>query len=310
MPRTVEVTLSSHRSDELAERAAGLDQVVGIRVERGISVQPPGDVVTITITDRSLPRLMQLLQSMGVNDDPGASITTSRPLSVIARPSANPIAHDSSESTWEELESLLNKESVMTPISMVTMALAGVIATAGILTNALHVVVGAMIIAPGFEPIVRMSLGCASRSLAWRRGLADALKGYLALILGALAATLILQALGYGPAHTKGTYLPQGSLLSYWISLSGAVVLVSLAASLAGAILVITTRSVLTAGVMVALALIPAASLIGIGLASGRMDLAGRGLLRLLVEAGLVFAASLLVFAWRRHRVEKRRTSM
>lgn len=310
MPRIVEVTIPPHQTSKFTERVAKLDQVISMRIEKGISVQPPGDVVTIGITDRSLPRLMQLLNEMGVNDSPDASIITSRPDSIISNPSATSITEDSSESTWEELESMLNKESIMTLNSIATMGLAGIIAAAGILTNTLHVVVGAMVIAPGFEPISRIALGLVSGSLAWQRGLSDTLKGYLALIIGAALATLIIMQLGYSPSNTKSSYLSDGMLLDYWSSISTVSVLVSLAAGIAGAILVITLRSVLTAGVMIALALIPAASLIGIGLASGSMSLAGKGLIRLTIDIGLVIAMSLIVFAWKRYRVEKRKMSL
>jgi uncharacterized membrane protein len=79
---------------------------------------------------------------------------------------------------------------------------------------------------------------------------------------------------------------------------------------MAGGILVITMRSVLTAGVMVALALVPASALVGIGIVFTDMALAGKGFARLAIEIGLVLGTSLLVFSWKRYRIEKRRMSM
>lgn len=179
MPRIVEVTLPAQQTDSFISRTEKIEQIIGIRVEKGISVHPPGDVVTIAITNRSLPLLMQLLDELGINENPGASVTTSRPESIISKPSAIPITRDSGESSWEEMENLLNRESGMTRNSMVTMAIAGIIAAIGITTNALHLVIAAMVIAPGFEPISRIALGLVSGSRAWQRGLTDTLKGYL-----------------------------------------------------------------------------------------------------------------------------------
>lgn len=310
MPRIVEITVPPQLTTNLAQRISKLGQVISIRIEKGISVQPPGDLVTIEIADRTLPRLFDVLEEMGVNGSPSASVTTSRPESIVSKTAAQTIVRDSSEATWEELENLLNRESGATLNSLVVMVLAGMIAAIGILTNTLHVVIGAMVIAPGFEPISRISLGLISRSLAWKRGLVDTVKGYLALAAGASVATLVIQQLSSFPSDSTSTYLPQDSLFDYWTTISAPSLFVSLAAGMAGGILVITMRSVLTAGVMVALALVPATALVGIGIVFTDMALAGKGFARLAIEIGLVLGTSLLVFSWKRYRIEKRRMSM
>jgi hypothetical protein len=309
MPRVTEITVPPDQTATLLQRVKDIPQLVSIRVEKGISVQPPGDVVTVTVTDRSLPQLFHLLDELGITRDAGSSVTTSRPMGLISPSSAQAIRNDASHFTWEEMDQELNKESGMSPGSMATMAIAGLIAAAGLMTNALHLVIGAMVIAPGFEPISRVALGIVSRGASWRRGFADFLKGYLSLLAGAAVAAIILQQWGYGPASTQGTYLPQGALLSYWTSLSPTSLLVSAAAATAGALLVIGQRAVLTAGVMIALALIPAATMLGIGLATMDMNLITTGSTRLVIELLMVGVLSILVFAAKRGWIEKRRTS-
>jgi hypothetical protein len=310
MPRTVEISLPHERTGELLDRVRALDEVIAIRLQEGVSLKPPGDVVVVTLTDRALPSLMELLDRLELTSGSASSISTSRPDSIISRPECIPIAHDLSRASWEELESMLNKESAMNASAMAGMALAGTIAAAGILTNSLHIVVGAMVIAPGFEPIARISLGLVSRCLAWHRGLLDTLKAYLSLIAGAALGTWTVAMLGHTPADPKSTYLSGSALLGYWTGMAPSSLLVSTAAAIAGAILLVKMRSVLTAGVMIALALIPAAALVGIGLASGRLDLAGQGALRLAVEIAIVALMTLLVFGLKRWRVERRRSSM
>jgi hypothetical protein len=307
MPRTVEITVPSERTSEIISEIRGLDGLLSLRVQTGVSIQPPGDVVTVETTTRSLHDLVRLLDAAGVGRTSGTSITTSDPTSVISASSASPIATDTHEALWEETELTLGRESGMTANMMVVMAVSGAVATIGLVMNILHYVIAAMVIAPGFEPILRVGFGAIAGSQAWRRGLIDSGKGYLALLAGAVAAALALAALGKPLIQGEATYLPAGVLIPYWSSISPSGVLASAAAAIAGAILVATRRSVLTAGVMIALSLVPAASLVGLGVVAGDLDIAGRSLLRWLIEVGLVAGASVLVFAWKRSSVHRRR---
>lgn len=310
MPRIVDISLPDSRSASLLDALDGLDDVISIRLQQGVSRLPPGDVVSVTVTDKALPLLLQRLDELGLTSGPETSIATSRPDSIISRPPGIAISDDLSRASWEELESMLNRASGMNASAMASMLLAGMIATFGVLTNALHVVVGAMVIAPGFAPVARMAMGLVSRSLAWQRGLVDTAKAYVSLAAGAVLATWVAAVLGHTPEMPGSSYFHGTALLDYWMDLTAASLLVSIAGALAGGILLVKMQPVLTSGVMIALALIPAAILAGMGLASGRLDLAAKGALRLVIEIGIVAAMTLLVFAIKRWRVERRRSSM
>lgn len=65
----------------------------------------------------------------------------------------------------------------MTPPKLIVMFLAGVFAAAGIQTGALHVIIGAMLVAPAYEPLARLSLGLINRSRGVRDGLHDVAAG-------------------------------------------------------------------------------------------------------------------------------------
>ncbi len=60
-----------------------------------------------------------------------------------------------------------------------------------------------MLIAPGFLPLVRVSLGIVAQSPAWRRGLVDLIKGYAAV---AASATLLLIGMGKQPLGEEASY--------------------------------------------------------------------------------------------------------
>lgn len=306
MPRQIQITIPSGETDHLVEKLRRAEGVVGLRVQRGIALKPPGDVVTLEVTDRSLSALMRLLDEKGISRSPGSSISTSEPLSLISPDSARMVTRDTSESTWEEMEHILTKESSMTANALAVMAVAGFLAVVGIGTGTLHLVIAAMVVAPGFEPLTRIALGAVTGSAAWWRGLSSTVRGYVALLLGAAVAAAVLRATGTPLLAGEGSYVRTGALVSYWTSPTISSIPASAVASVAGALLVASNRSTLTAGVMIALALIPSASLVSVALVAGDWQLAGKALLRWAVDAGLVIAFSSLVFAWKRFRVHQR----
>ncbi len=94
------------------------------------------------------------------------------------------------------------------------MAVAGAIAAAGIATNALHLVIGAMVIAPGFEPLLKISLGIAAAGTGWKRGARQTGAAYGVLVVGALVAAPTLRATGITLPADEGAYLGEGAARS------------------------------------------------------------------------------------------------
>ncbi len=114
-----------------------------------------------------------------------------------------------------------------------------------------------------------------TRTCSARRGLRDSLTGYAAL-LGATLGGLVLILAGLDPLRAYTAYLEPGILVRYWSGLTLEGVLVSCAAAVGGALLLASNRSALTSGVMIALALVPAASLVPLALLAGEPSIAGR----------------------------------
>jgi uncharacterized membrane protein len=128
-------------------------------------------------------------------------------------------------------------------------------------------------------------------------GVVDTLTGYASLLAGAAVTMLALPLLGVTvPANDAG-YLPSQSLVGYWGSVTSAATVTALPGGVAGALLVAANRSVLTAGVMIAVALVPAAALVATGLVTGDLSLAARAGARWLHDAAIVVAAGLVVLA-------------
>lgn len=266
-----------------------------MRLHRGASIQPEGDVVEAEVLDRELAVVMGLADEIGLGRDPSVSVTTSAPASVASAGQVARVVRDTSTSTWEEIELTLGRESTMTPAKTVVMGLVGVIAAAGVLTGALHVVVGAMVIAPGFEPLVRIALGIVQRRRSWQDGLLDSAVAYGALLLGAAICAALLAASGTSLPEGSETYHSAGALVSYWSSTTAASVAVSVSAGVAGALLVIARRAVLTAGVMIALALVPALAIVAVAAVAADLDLVASAATRWAVDVTAVVGASVVV---------------
>ena len=308
MPRVVELTVPSIMTEEVARRLGARNDVLSLRVLRGVSLRPPGDVVVIEVLDRGLSDVMRLADGLGLGRDPSVSLSTSLPNSIASADAGSRPVRDRTTSTWEEVELIIGRESTMTAPKILVMLLAGVFAAVGLQTGALHVIVGAMLVAPAYEPLARVSLGFVNRSLAVRGGLRDFALCYLALAAGAALVAVLAAMVGAPLAASANTYLTTEALVRYWTTISWTSVITSAAGAVGGPLLVVLNRRVLTTGVVVALALVPSLTLSVLELFAGDPVLAGRAALRWLLDVTFVVAGCALVFQVKR-RTDGRRTT-
>jgi uncharacterized membrane protein len=212
-----------------------------------------------------------VLDKHRVGIDQDSSYSTSPVLSLLSLSKEKMIAANIFDSTWEEMDQEMIRQSRATIFVLSLMAISGGLAALGLATDSLHYVLVAMLL--------------------------DLLSAYLVISISAGLVTLILVALGQPVIGGDPAYLPQADILiNYWQKITPAGILVAVLASAAGAVLVATLRLVLTAGVMVALSLVPAATFVGMGAVIGRWDMAGQGLLRWLLEVGIVLVVLLVLF--------------
>lgn len=305
MSRKIQVSLPPEETDKIISRVQKLEGLIGLRVNRNASILPKGDVLELDFTNPEVNNFLKLLEEMELLQNENVSITTSRPTNVISKTHSEEILSEPHETSWEDMLKNLLHQSNMSLNTLLVMFFAGMIATFGIMADSLHVVVGAMLIAPGFEPISRLVMGLLTKHVDWKNGAADIFKGYFLLIAGSIAAKLIIKFSGKD-FFGSSSYLNSGVLLEYWSNISATSILVSIIASLAGGLIIMSNKSLLTAGVMVALALIPAGALLGIALVDGNFELAGKSAIKLLLEIGIVALFTGLIFAWKRLSTHRR----
>lgn len=153
------------------------------------------------------------------------------------------------------------------------MALGGAVAATGFMVSGSSQtisLIAASIIAPGFEPLAKVPVGLALRHWAVvGRGLLSTGVGYLVLALGAGLAFALLRLTGVGTVkeflgNSETKVLTDPTLREVLLSSFGA---------LAGIIMIVAYRRSVIAGPLIVLEIIPAAAMVGIALAAGRLDL-------------------------------------
>lgn len=287
MPRVIELSIAPEKADAVLERLQGMEGVVGLARHAAASLSPPGDIVAVQVANDAVRTVLEALAELEVLD--GGSIATNEPRSLLSPRHQHTIDRESNETVWDEMAFMLREDTNLAVNYLALMALAGAVAAVGLWTDTLHIVIASMLIAPAFEPLVRMPFGLivGLRELA-TGGLVSAVAGYLMLVLGSLLATFILQLV-----DPRSLQELQGQFwLAYWSTVTATAVFTSVLGAVAGVLVITGQRSVLTTGVMVALALIPSLSIVGVALAVADFTLAGRGFVRWTVDVGLVVAIS------------------
>lgn len=311
MARTINITSPCEKTDIILQELKEVDGLLELQVFRNVSLEPPGDVIKLSIPNSLLNEIMRKMDGHQLGRRNGISLSTTEPASIIPTSSSKSIESDNNEGAWEEMVMTISNDSNTSLFTLIIMFISGSLATVGIATNALHIVIGGMLVAPGFMPITRISIGFIGKNNTWYYGGRDLLKGYLMLIAGAIVTSLLLMAFGYEPvAGTSSYYVTEKGLVNYWTTITMASIMASIAASIAGAILVSTRKSVFTSGVMIGLALVPTAAIVGMGLISGNFELAWKAFLRFALDVAIVFTFTYAFFTWSHRIFHKRNIRM
>ncbi|MDF2975652.1 MAG: hypothetical protein K0S40_380 [Actinomycetospora sp.] len=286
MHHQIDVTLPADATDEVLGDLEKHDGVLAVTLQRGGSVKPAGDVISLHVLNRSIDSVLTTVER--ARDFGPITVATVRTESVVATDAQDAIEDDADESPWEEFERTLRHHGRTSVNYFALMALGGAIAVAGLLSppvpQALALAASA-IIAPAFEPVAKFGVALLRGSLyRTRRALVAMLGGYLVLAAAGGVAFLVLRGLGLAKpgvlASSEGVHMVVDPTAADW--------LVGAGGALAGLVIVTSFREAVLAGALIALALVPAAALVGIGVVSGDWALALGGLKRTAADMGLV----------------------
>lgn len=304
MHRTIEITIPAGSTPWLTQELEKMEHVIGLSVQRGASIKPPGDVIVVHALNRGVDEVLRCADA--ARGRGSLSIVTAEVASIIDPQHQDAVDDDVDEAIWEETETGLRHQGRVTTNFLALMALGGAVGAVGLVSEPAPqavAFVASAVIAPGFEPLAKIPLGLALRN--WnvvRRGLVSAGVGYAVLVLGAALMFLVLRL---GGAATVGElvgnpevhHIEDPTLKELLLSACGAV---------AGIVMVLAFRRSVIAGPLIALILIPAAALIGAALAAGRFGLAYQGLERLFIDAALIVGLGTLVVLFKQATVHRR----
>jgi hypothetical protein len=305
MHRTIEASIPPKHTDSLTQQLLANQHVMGVSVQRGISMKPPGDVLTIHVLNRGADDVLSLIQRQCSGTD--YSIVTAEQASMIDPGHHEQVERDYDEAIWEEMESGLRHNGRITPNYLVLMAIGGAIGAVGLVSDPAPqavAFVAAAVIAPGYDPLAKIALGITLRKPdVLKRGLQSTAAGYALLIVVAMLSFWLLQYTG-AATTTDFTGNPEVKNLS---TPTTRELLMSVCGALAGGIITASYRESFIAGPLMALAFIHAAAMIGVGLAAGEWYYALQGLYRFGLDALLIVGGALLVFWLKQGFVHRRK---
>jgi hypothetical protein len=295
MPRALRAVRAPGETDDVVAHLLACPGVLSVSVSPNAGRRPAGDVIDVACTNRTLPEVLQILCP------PGVSYSTSKPISLIVPGEQRRIRGDDDDATWGEVEQAIDSDTAGTANFAVLMTIAGALAALGIAMNALALVIGALVLDGGFEPIVGVGLGAIRATPDYAvHSLKKIAGGYACIVLGGLVMGIVLPRAGVDVTGASGGYEQAHQLYVYWSEPSWTNALTAALAGAAGALLLATNQSVLTAGAMIALDLTPSAALTGMALVTGHFITARNAALIWVIDVVTIVLAALAVFAWKR----------
>lgn len=293
MHHTVEMSVPSAAADDTLRALEKIDGVLSLYIERGVGVKPEGDVITVHSLNRAVDAVLATA-SEAERHGPIA-VVTGGVNSLVATGAQGAIDDDADESPWEEFERTLRHHGRLSVNYLLLMTIGGAIAVAGLLSppvpQALALAASA-VLTPAFEPVGELAVALVRRSgYAIRRAVVSMVVGYGLLAVGGGIAFLVLRALGLASpktiASSEGMHLVIDPTAADWLVAAGGAV--------AGLLIITSFREAVLAGALIALALVPAGAVLGMGVAALDAGLALQGLQRLAQDVALVLVLGGLV---------------
>src|SRR3712207_1406194 len=98
MRRTIEITVPPASTNTVLEELEQLEHVIGLSVERGASVKPPGDVVTVHTLNRGADDVLKIAD--GARRHGSVSVVTAELASIIDPEHEHKVSTDVDEGIW------------------------------------------------------------------------------------------------------------------------------------------------------------------------------------------------------------------
>ena len=251
-------------------------------------------IAHIPLPTNAVEPVLEQLREVGLDEDAyvvvldANTVVSRRFIKLQEKYDENRIARDELIAAARDLVPSAKTYVLMTIVS-------ALIATAGLLLDSPAVVVGSMVIAPLVGPAMSASIGTVvSEQRMFVRGIYLQVMGLLLAIIAAFAFAFVVRNVNLIPPITDITTVPE---IRERIAPDFLSLVIAIGAGVAGIVSLTTGVSTALVGVMIAVALIPPAATVGIGLAWGApLVTLGSGVLLLVNVLSINLAA--MVVLW------------
>ncbi len=297
--RYLQILLSEDKRDAILRELENnsVDYVVTEETGHGGN----SSVVSFALPKNAVEPVLNRLRRVGLNKDAFTIIL--KPEIVNARHFKDLLGlHKKKEIAQSELKARAEEMAPSLSTFLIMTAISAIIATTGLLTNSAAVIIGAMVIAPLMGPAMATSVGTVvSDTKLFLRGIKLQAIGVVVAIISAAAFALVVKQASLIPFGLNITTIPEvrSRLIPDVLSL-----FIALGSGIAAAISLSRGVSSVLVGAMIAVALVPPAATVGLGMVWGiPLVMLGAGVL-LLVNLLAMNIVSLLVFWYLGYRPE------
>jgi uncharacterized hydrophobic protein (TIGR00271 family) len=293
--RVIAPAAEAQRALRLFEAAGGATNVVH---HPDYARRPPGDLVAADVAREAAGVLLADLREIGIERDGAVTVI---PIDValsaeVERMQALSPGSSGGALIWEEVSARSSEWTELDGEYLVFMALAAIIAVAGLLTDSVVLIIGAMIVGPDFGPIAGTCVALAARRLPeLRRSLTALVIGFAAAVAVAWAFTELGLLTDLVPDD------PGTAILTEFVSHPNRwSIVVALAAGIAGMLSLTTVKSGALVGVLISITTIPALANMGMAVAYGDWDAVEGSALQVAVNVACIVVAGVATLAVQR----------
>ena len=285
------LAVEEHRADtvtEALEGTGGVYRIVALSPERAES----GVVLAADVMPSVADQVVQLIREWEVED---ADYLLTRQDVVAPNPPHGRLA-GGGEFAWIEVMGEARTHSRPLGRYLALMAVAGVLAAIGVITDNPILIVGAMAVSPDLLPVCAACVGIVAR----RRPLVR--RALVTLLLGIALTWAVAAGVAWGLQATgilTGDFQVHDSALHGLANIDYSTVLVALAAGVA-AMLSFETRAASAVGVAISVTTIPASALFGVSLGLGEVSVSWGASGVLAVNVALLLLSGTLTLAVQR----------
>lgn len=292
---------------DVLARLEAIPSVCAVAHLRGVARRPNGDLILCDVAREDASVVVEELRGLGLDRDGVITLTEIHTaISESARRAERAAAGAIADAVvWEEVEERTSESAELSGSFLAFMALAVMIASAGILTDSLLLIIGAMIVGPDYGPLAGICVAAAERrpELA-RRSFVALVAGFAVAIPFAIVLTAVLRAAGKTPDELGALTQPATLFISRPNVYS---VIVAVLAGVAGTLALTTAKSGALIGVLVSVTTIPAAANVGVATAYGDWSEARGALAQLGVNIVAIVAAGTVTLIVQRELYARRR---